>query len=63
MTRETLRTMRPRTTDYRDPSDDPGDEWSSVGVEARGDMPMDKGGDPLYSPKARSIERNLGVGL
>lgn len=59
----TWRGFRPKGHDYRDVTEEANDEWSSVGTEARGNSPLEKGGDPLYSSKARSIERNLGVGL
>ena len=64
-TRETMRTLRPKPADYRDGTEDDGEEWAWVGKEARGDRPMESENDPfkpyLMSPKARSIERNLGV--
>jgi hypothetical protein len=54
--------------DYSDPTDETGDPWmQQVGVEARGDRPREPDEEPdwfhnsLTSPKARDIERNLGV--
>lgn len=64
------RQFRPKTRDYADPVNDPNsadyhDEWESVGSEGRGDQSFEKESDGLTkwisSPKARSIERNLGV--
>jgi len=64
MMRESFRIFKPRTTDYRDVSEEEADEWSSAGKEARGNRPLDKENDPIrdwtMSPRARSIERNLG---
>ena len=64
--RETVRMFRPKTSDYRDSTQDEIDEWESVGREARGDQPFEHDPDPwwqnyIMSPKARSIERNLGI--
>jgi len=51
-------------SDYRDSTQDTQDEWSFVGKEGRGDSALIDENDPfkpfLMSPKARSIERNLG---
>lgn len=64
------RQFRPKTRDYADPNNDPNsaeyhDEWGSVGSEGRGDQAYEKESDGLTkwvsSPKARSIERNLGI--
>ncbi len=63
--RQTWSVFRPNPTDYRDTSEEPDDEWSAVGREARGDRPLEKENDPLkkflMSEKARSIERSLGI--
>jgi hypothetical protein len=55
----------PRTHDERDPTEESGDEWGSVGEEARGDRVIERDPDPWWrkyvmSSKARSIESNLG---
>ena len=59
-----VRSLRPNPHDYRDSTDDEEDEWSFVGKEARGNMAPESSNDPLRkyltSPKARSIEANLG---
>ncbi len=64
------RQFRPKTRDYADPINDPNsadyhDEWETVGSEGRGEQSYEKESDGLTkwisSPKARSIERNLGV--
>jgi hypothetical protein len=54
--------------DYADPTDSPGDPWiEQAGTEARGDRPRESHGEPewfhdaLTSPKARSIEQNVGI--
>ena len=52
--------------DYRDPTDEENDEWSFAGKEARGDRPRERDPDRWWrkyvmSPKARSIERNMGI--
>ena len=64
MMHESYRAFKPRTTDYRDVSEEEADEWNSAGKEARGNRPLDKENDPIrdwtMSPRARSIERNLG---
>lgn len=70
ITKASWRQFRPKTNDYADPINDPNsaeyhDEWESVGSEGRGDQAYEKESDGLTkwisSPKARSIERNLGV--
>jgi hypothetical protein len=63
--RETLRAAKPRPSDYRDPTDEPVDEYAYVGQIARNHRPVEKDPDPWFrqifmSEKARSIERNLG---
>ena len=64
-TAESMRQLRPRPNDYRDTSSEAKDEWTSMGEVARSYRPSQKEDDPLrnvlLSPKARSIERNLGV--
>ncbi len=60
MTHETLRVIKPRPNDYRDPTDEVDDQWSGVGIEGRGDKASDFRVDSLFSKKAQSIERNTG---
>jgi hypothetical protein len=56
--------MKPSTGDYDDGTDSVDEGWvREAGIEARGDRPVEKENDPFrvfMSPKARSIERNLG---
>lgn len=58
--------IRPNPTDYRSASDEAGAEWDFVGEEGRSEQTReDESGDRwfkdhLMSPRARSIERNLG---
>lgn len=56
--------MKPDSGGYDDGTDEV-DGWvSEAGVEARGDRPIEVDNDPfraLMSPKAKSIERNLGI--
>ena len=58
--------FRPNPFDYRDASDDPGSEWDFVGSEGRAEQQREFEPDDqwfkkyLMSPRARSIERNLG---
>lgn len=59
-----MRAFKPRAGDYE--MGEGGDEWSDVGVEARGDQRMEREPDRLYknylqSEKARNIEKNLGI--
>ena len=65
VSRQTWKVFKPRPTDYRDPTEEESDEWEFVGKEARGDRPLEKEPDPIkrliMSPKARNIERNLGI--
>lgn len=67
MTRESLRALRMRPSDYRDLTEEEDHEWDFVGTEARGNQPRETDPDPpwlrnlLTSEKARAIERNLGV--
>ena len=60
-TRESMQLMRPKPNDYRDMTQESDSEWNSVGDVVRGERTVSKGADSLLSPKARSIERNLGV--
>jgi hypothetical protein len=61
-----LDVYRPNPNDYKDPGDDPGSEWDFVGDEGRSDQEREfEASDQwfkkyLMSPRARSIERNLG---
>lgn len=67
ITRAGFRQFSPKTKDYADPTEygqEEPDEWEFVGTEARGGLAREKESDGLTqwlsSPKARSIERNLG---
>ena len=56
--------FKPKTGDYE--MGKGGDEWSDVGIEARGDQRMEQDPDRWYknwamSEKANAIERNLGI--
>ena len=57
--------FKPRGSDYTSPGDVVDTQWEAVGVEARGDRPLEPENDPfrnvLVSPRAQSIERNLGI--
>ncbi len=63
--RASLRMFTPRTSDYRDYNEEPGDDWSIVGDEARNIYGVERDPDRWYknlqSEKARQIERNTGV--
>lgn len=52
--------------DIANPADEDDEQWiSDAGIEARGDRPLESENDPfrfLMSNRARSIERNLGIG-
>lgn len=66
MSRQTLRIFKPRETDYRDMTEEKGDEFAFVGKLGRGNRPRERDPDPwfkkyLMSEKARNIEHNLGV--
>lgn len=56
--------FKPSSGDYRN-GDEATGEWDFVGIEGRGDKPLDREYDKfdyfLKSPKHREIERNLGV--
>jgi hypothetical protein len=58
--------FRPKGLDYQMSGDEDTGEWDQVGIEGRGDRPMESSNDPfrkyLSTPKAREIERNLGFG-
>ena len=57
--------FRPRPTDYRDTTQEEDDPWAFVRKDGRGHRPLENENDPLkkymMSPKARNIERNLGI--
>ena len=64
--RQTVSMFRPDTQDYADGTDDDGTEWDFVGEEGRAGQQRERDPDPwfkqnLMSPKARSIEHNLGI--
>lgn len=65
VTRESIKPFKPRPNDYRDPTTEVEDEWTSVGRTASTVRGVEKDNDPvrkwLLSPKAMSIERNLGI--
>ncbi len=65
MTRESMKSMKPRPNDYRDTTQETEDEWTNVGRTASTVRGTEKDDDPLrkwmLSPKAMSIERNLGI--
>ena len=66
LTRESMKSMKMRPNDYRDPTVEVEDEWKSVsrtastvrGVEKESDQWLRK---KMLSPKAISIERSLGI--
>lgn len=64
--RQTVSMFRPDTRDYDDGTTDDGSDWDFVGDEGRAGQQRERDPDPwfkqnLMSPKARSIERNLGI--
>lgn len=65
MTRESLKSMKARPNGYRDTTEEADDEWTSVGRTASTVRGVETDDDPLrklmLSPKAMSIERNLGI--
>lgn len=66
ISQETMRSMKPNPHGgYRDTTEEPDDEWSFTGTGSRNLRPMEHEEDPLkshiMSPKARSIERSLGI--
>lgn len=64
-TAESMKSLKPRPTDYRDTTGESEDEWTSVGRTASSVRGTEKDNDPfrkmILSPKALSIERNLGI--
>jgi hypothetical protein len=60
----TAKMFRPTSRDYFDQSEVGTDEWAQAGEEGRGDQSREHESDGLTkymsSPKAQSIERNLG---
>ncbi len=62
---ESMKMFRPKPNDYRDPTSETEDVFSELGKSAQSMRPAEKSNDPLrkilLSPKAQSIERNLGV--
>ncbi|MBX3444209.1 MAG: hypothetical protein KF774_17535 [Planctomyces sp.] len=72
MGRETtawMRSLKPESWEEDNPADDPGDPWiSAAGLEGRPDQERETVTDPLnlrpifMSERARSIERNVGIG-
>jgi hypothetical protein len=65
MTAATVKLMTPRPNDYRDSTGEIDKEWASVGNTANSIRGLEQDNDPLRNllttPKARSIERNLGI--
>jgi hypothetical protein len=65
VTRQSMKSLKPRPTDYRDTTSETDDEWTNVGRTANTVRGVEKDDDPLrkmlLSPKALSIERNLGI--
>jgi hypothetical protein len=65
ITRQSLKTLKPRASGYRNWNEEEGDGWEFVGKEGRGHQAMQQENDALIkkmqSAKARSIERNLGI--
>ena len=64
-TRESIKSMKVSPNGYRDTTQEVEDEWTSVGRTASTVRGVEKDDDPLrklmLSPKAISIERNLGI--
>lgn len=63
--KKSIKALSPNSKD-RDDLDEVDKDWvSEAGVEARGDRAVEIDNDPfrkyLMSPKAQSIERNLGI--
>lgn len=65
VTRESMKTVKLRPNDYRDTTKESQDEWTDVGRTASTVRAVQKDDDPfrklMLSPKAISIERNLGI--
>jgi hypothetical protein len=67
-TKSFAKTLRPESWDAENPADDPGDPWiEAAGLEGRSEQTRENDMDPLrlrtllMSPRARSIERNVGI--
>lgn len=60
-----MKSMKVQPNGYRDTTSETEDEWTSVGRTASTVRGIEKDEDPLrkwmLSPKAMSIERNLGI--
>ncbi len=65
VTRESMKSLKPRSGGYRDGTETTDDEWADLGESARAARSKETSDDPLrkwmLSPKAISIERNLGI--
>mgnify|MGYP003394200250 CR=1 FL=1 len=65
VTRQSMKPLKMRPNDYRDTTQEVEDEWTSVGRTASTVRGVEKDDDPfrkmIMSPKAQSIERNLGI--
>ena len=65
VTRESMKSMKMRPSDYRNPTEEKEDDWTDVGRTASTVRGIEKDEDPLrkwmLSPKAMSIERSLGI--
>ena len=66
MANSTLKAVRPNARGYSDDNnEDYVDTWAEAGQEGRGDRPLEKESDGLTpyieSPKARAINRSLGI--
>lgn len=65
VTSDTMKSLKPRPHDYRDTTSEANDDWTSVGRTASSLRGTEQDNDPvrkwMLSPKAISIERNLGI--
>ncbi|MBC7820127.1 MAG: hypothetical protein IAG10_24860 [Planctomycetaceae bacterium] len=65
VSRESMKSFKLRPFDYRDTTKESEDEWTDVGRTASTVRGVQKEDDPfrklMLSPKAISIERNLGI--
>ena len=65
VSRESMKSVKVSPNGYRDTTQEVEDEWTSVGRTASTVRGVEKDDDPLrklmLSPKAISIERNLGI--
>ncbi len=65
VTHESMKSLKPRSGGPRDGTENTDDEWADLGESARATRPKEKDDDPfrkwILSPKAMSIERNLGI--